>query len=128
MPDYNQLLIYPQIGPALSATTWVSLPVVGATHSFAIKVSRKGEPVAGAIVTLRITDAKNTQVYPVSGALTVPADTEMPGTYSITPASTTIFSSADSLYTVRWSITVPATTHDPQLVLPLTQRVVAKAP
>lgn len=128
MPDYNQLLVYPQIGPALSATTWVGLPVVGATHSFVIRVTRKGDPVSGAVVTLRVYDASNVQVYPVSGALTIPADAQFPGTYSITPASTTIFSTAGSLYTIKWTVTVAASGTDPQLVLPLEQKVIVQDP
>ena len=128
MPDSNQLLIYPQIGPTLQATTWVALPIVGATHTFILKVTRKGEPVVGATVTLRIFDSTNTQVYPVSGALTIPADATMPGTYSYTPASTGIFSVAGSLYTAKWTVTAPASGTDPAITLPITQKLIAQDP
>lgn len=128
MPDYNQLLVYPQIGPALSAQTWVGLPVVGATHSFVMKVARKGDPVSGAIVTLQVLNAAGIQVYPANGLQTIPADPDIPGTYSLTPASTTIFSLPDSLYIAKWNITVPASGSDPQLVLPLVQRLISKNP
>lgn len=128
MPDYNQLLVYPQIGPALSATTWVGIPVVGATHSFAVRVTRKGDPVSGAIVTVRVFDAGGSQVYPATGYQTIPADPNIPGTYSYTPASTGIFTIPESTYTAKWNITVPAQLSDPQLVLPITQKIVAKNP
>lgn len=128
MPDYNQLLVYPQIGPALSATTWVGMPVVGATHSFVMRVTRKGDPVSGATVTVRVFDASNVQVYPATGYQTIPADANLPGTYSLTPASTGIFTVAFATYTVKWNIVVPASGSDPQLVLPLTQKVIAQDP
>jgi hypothetical protein len=128
MPDYNHLLTHPQIGPALSATTWVGLPVVGATHSFAIRVSRKSDPVNNATVTIRIYDSTGAQVYPASGAMTIPADPTIPGTYSYTPASTGIFTQAGSLYTASWSVTVPAAGSDPQLVLPVIQKLIAQEP
>ena len=128
MPDYNQLLVYPQIGPALSATTWVGIPVVGATHSFVLRVTRKGDAVSGATGTVRVEDASGTQVYPLTGTITIPADPDLPGTYSLTPASTGIFSQAGALYTAYWSVLVPAAGSDPPLVLPLTQKLIAQAP
>lgn len=128
MPDYNQLLVYPQIGPALSATTWVGMPVIGATHSFVMKVTRKGDPVAGATVTVRVLNAAGSQVYPATGSQIIPADPDIPGTYSLTPANTGIFTVADATYTALWNITAPAVGSDPQLVLPIKQTLIAKDP
>lgn len=110
MPDFNQLLTHPQLGPALSATTWVALPVVGATHTFALKVSRLGSPVSNASVTVKVQDANGIQVYPATGLASLAIDPRIPGTYTLTPATTNIFTQAGGLYKAIWSVTVPAVT------------------
>lgn len=126
MPDTLSLLVHPQIGPALSATTWTALPIVGATPMFTISVSRRGSPVSGATVTLRVKNDLGVQVYPPTGALTVPADPVYPGSYTVTASSTAIFSKVGALYTASWVVTVPASGYEPQMVLPITQKVVAQ--
>jgi len=126
MPDTLSLLVHPQIGPALSATTWVALPIVGATPMFTISVSRRGSPVSGATVTLRVKNDLGVQVYPPTGALTIPADAVYPGSYTVTASSTSIFSKVGALYTAYWVVTVPASGNEPQMILPVTQKVVAQ--
>lgn len=128
MPEGIHVVAHPQVGPALSATTWVGTPVVGATSTFLIKVSRLHEPVLNAVVTVRVRNAIGSQVYPPSGVMTVPASTTIPGTYMLTPVSTNIFSAAGSFYTINWMITVPSSETDPELILPMNQKVIAQAP
>lgn len=127
MPEALKITAHPQVGPSLSATTWVGMPVVGATTTFMINVSRLNEPVENANVTLRIFDSFGGQIYPPSGAVTIPPHT-MPGTYLYTSALTNIFLNAGDLYILKWFITVPQTLTEPQLVLPLTQKVIAQEP
>jgi hypothetical protein len=128
MPDLNHMLTHPQLGPTLSAQSYISVPVVGATHTFSIRVTRKGSPVSGAAVTIRVYDSSDTQVYPTSGALTIPADPDIPGTYTYTPVGTGIFTVAYSVYKVEWIVVAPASGSLPQCTLPLTQRVTAQEP
>lgn len=127
MPNGNQIVAHPQVGPALSATVWTTQPVVGATPSFIMRVSRLGEPVSNATVTLRIEDATGTQIYPPSGALTIPPSS-MPGTYMYTSSLTNIFTTAGARYTLRWNISVASTLTTPALVLPVVQQVIAQQP
>lgn len=128
MPDYNAFLSHPQIGPTLAATTWVAQPVVGATTTFMIKVTRKGSPISNATVTLKVVNQAGMQVYPVNSTVAVPADPDIPGTYSLTPASLTIFTTAGALYKATWLVTVPASGTLPALTLPVVQTVVAQSP
>lgn len=128
MPEGLKVTAHPQVGPALSATTWVGLPIVGATTSFAMKVSRMNEPVSGATVTLRIFDSTGSQIYPPSGAVSIPASASMPGTYVYTSNLTNIFTVAGASYTLNWLVTVPSTLTEPQLILPVTQKVIAQEP
>lgn len=128
MPDYNHLLTYPQLGPTLSATTWIANPVVGATHTFIMKVSQRGAPINNAIVTVRVDNADDFQVYPPLGVQTVPPDSSIPGTYMLTPDTTAIFTEARRQYTIYWSVTVPASMTEPQRVLPVVQRLEAQDP
>lgn len=127
MPDNIKVTAHPQVGPTLSATTWVGLPVVGATSTFVMKVSRMNEPVSGASVTLRVMTVGGAQIYPPSGAITIP-ESSMPGSYMYTSALTNIFTDAGSTYVLKWLVTVSATQTDPQLILPVTQRVIAQEP
>lgn len=128
MPDYNMFLTHAQIGPTLSATTWVAQPVVGATTTFTIRVTRRGNPISNATVTVKVQNSVGVQVYPVSSTMPVPLDPDVPGTYSLTPASTVIFANADTVYKATWLVTVPATGTLPALTLPVTQILVAQAP
>lgn len=128
MPDYNAFLTHPQIGPTLSATTWVAQPVVGATTTFLIKVTRRGNPISNATVTVKIQNSAGVQVYPVNSTMAVPQDPNIPGTYSLTPASTVIFTDAGTVYKAIWLVTVPAAGTMPALTLPVTQSLVAQAP
>lgn len=128
MPDYNGFLTHPQIGPTLSATTWVAQPVVGATTTFIIKVTRKGNPISNAAVTVKIQNSAGVQVYPVTSTMVVPQDANIPGTYSLTPASTVIFTDAGAIYKAIWLVIVPASGTMPALTLPVTQSLVAQAP
>lgn len=128
MPDYNHLLAYPQLGPTLSATTWIANPVVGATHTFIMKVSQRGIPINNAVVTIRVLDPDDFQVYPPLGTQVVPPYSSIPGTYMLTPDTIEIFTQSGKYYTVHWSVTAPATNSDPQRILPVVQRLEAQDP
>lgn len=128
MPDYNHLLTHPQLGPTLSATTWIAMPIVGATSTFMMKVAQRGNAIINAAVTVRVFNAAGAQVYPPTGSQLVPADSMIPGTYTLTPSSVAIFSTAGELYTVKWYVTVPSSVTEPQRVLPVEQKLVAQAP
>ena len=114
--------IHPQIGPALSAKTWVSSPVVGASTTFSISVSRDQLPINNALVTLIVKDAYDSVSLPLT---IVPADSQIPGSYTITPSSRSIFVAVGASYRLEWVITVPASGFVPELVLPVTQEVQA---
>ena len=114
--------IHPQVGPALSATTWVSSPVVGATTTFSISVTRARMPVSNAVVTVRVRNAADVTVFPITS---VPVNTTILGSYSLTPVSRSIFTVAGASYRIDWVVTVPAAGTDPELVLPLSQQVEA---
>jgi hypothetical protein len=128
MPDYNHLLTHPQLGPTLSATTWIAFPIVGATNTFIMKVSQRGVPINNATVTVNVLDYDDYQVYPPLGNQPVPADPNMPGTYMLTPDSTDIFTQANKQYTINWYVEVPATLTEPRRVLPVIQRIEAQSP
>lgn len=123
-------LLYDKIGPVLRAESVLNVPVIGGTNQFLIKITRDNAPVSNASVTVQVTDAVGVIVYPISGSGTqaVPLDSRYPGTYTIVPASTNIFTSAEEYYTVHWMISVDADEYYPQCVLPLTQKLLPVEP
>lgn len=124
------LIVYDRVGPVLRAESVLNVPVVGATTQFLIKVTRDNTPVSTATVTVQVVNAAGVIVYPAAGSGTqvVPLDSKYPGTYTIVPASTTIFTSAEQYYTVRWNVSVAADAIYPNCVLPLTQKVLPVEP
>jgi hypothetical protein len=122
----DKMQIHPVIGPAISATSWVSTPVVGATTMFYITVARARVPVTNAVVTVTV---KNNKGEVRLATTNVPPTGLIPGSYSVIPSSRTIFNSADTLYKAEWMITIPAVGSTPELVLPVvTQDMIAKSP
>lgn len=118
--------IHPVIGPALSATSYVTTPVVGATTMFYISVSRSMEPINNAIVYITVKDVDGNITFP---STRVPYTQITPGSYSLTPASRTIFTKIGGLYKAEWVITIPANGNDPELVLPIVnQDMIARSP
>ena len=69
MADYTDLNVYHDVGPVLETTSRVSLPVVGATNRFTTSVSRDGNPINNAVVTLQVFDSNNVLVYPANNTL-----------------------------------------------------------
>ena len=69
MADYTDLNVYHDVGPVLETTSRVSLPVVGATNRFTTSVSRDGDPVNTAVVTLQVSDSDGIIVYPANNTL-----------------------------------------------------------
>jgi hypothetical protein len=136
MPDYSQLLIYNQAGPSVEATSYVGLPVVGATTTFRTTVSREGNPINNATVTVKVTNSSGNVVYPLPigsatsgvGTVTVPRDLRYNGSYMITPTSLNIFTIAGGLYEIEWNISVPSNVTYPVSVLPVRQQVIAQSP
>lgn len=123
-------LLYDKIGPVLRAESVLNVPVIGGTNQFLIKITRDNAPVSNASVTVKVTNALGAIVYPISGSGTqaVPLDNRYPGTYTIVPASTSIFTSSEEYYTVHWMISVAADAYYPQCVLPLTQKLLPVEP
>ena len=69
MADYTDLNVYHDVGPVLETTSRVSLPVVGATNRFTTSVSRDGDAVNNAVVTLQVFDSDDVLVYPSNNTL-----------------------------------------------------------
>jgi hypothetical protein len=69
MADYTDLNVYHDVGPVLETTSRVSLPVVGATNRFTTSISRDGDPVNNAVVTLQVFDSNDVLVYPSNNTL-----------------------------------------------------------
>jgi hypothetical protein len=69
MADYTDLNVYHDVGPVLETTSRVSLPVVGATNRFTTSVSRDGDAVNNAVVTLQVFDSDTILVYPANNTL-----------------------------------------------------------
>lgn len=64
MVNYSSPFVLANIGPALEATSYVSSPVVGATTKFSIKITRDGNPVNTALVTLQVENMGGSVIYP----------------------------------------------------------------
>lgn len=64
MVNYSSPFVSVNIGPALEATAYVSSPVAGATTKFSIKVSRDGNPVNTAVVTMQVETMSASVIYP----------------------------------------------------------------
>lgn len=64
MVNYSSPFVSTNIGPALEATSYVSSPVVGATTKFSVKITRDGNPINTALVTMQVENMSGSVIYP----------------------------------------------------------------